>query len=109
MMLHISMKFHENILNGFQAIERAQNYHCPISKGNNSKLYRQKLWILCSACHLMMLYICIKFHENILNGFQVMERTQIYHCRISKGNNSKTVWTRVTVLVFCTSSNNEVS
>ena len=51
-----------------------------------------------------MLYISITFHENVLEGFQVMEWTQIYQCRISKGNNSKIVWTRVTVLVFCTSS-----
>ena len=28
----------------------------------------------------MTLYISIKFHENILNCFQVMEETQIYHC-----------------------------
>ena len=52
----------------------------------------------------MMLYISIKFHENILNRFQVMEWTLIYHCQISKGNNSKTVWTRVTVLVLCMQS-----
>ena len=52
----------------------------------------------------MMLYNSIKFHENILNSFQVMERTRIYHCRISKGNTSKNERTRVTVRVFCTSS-----
>ena len=51
-----------------------------------------------------MLYISIKFHENILNGFQLTEQTRIYHYRISKENNSKTVRTRVTVLVFYTSS-----
>ena len=51
----------------------------------------------------MMLNISIKVHENILNGFQVVERTRFYHCRISKGNYSKIVWTRVTVLVFSTS------
>ena len=51
---------------------------------------------MCSAPCLMRLYISIKFHENIFNGFQVMERTQIYLCRISN-----TVRTRVMVLVFC--------
>ena len=30
------MKFHENILNGFQNIEGTQNYHCRISKGDHS-------------------------------------------------------------------------
>ena len=52
----------------------------------------------------MMLYFSIKLHVNISNGFQVMKRTLIYHCRISKENNSKSVQARVTVLVFCTSS-----
>ena len=46
-----------------------------IQRGITTKLYRQELWFLCSACHLMMLYISMKFHENILNGFQVIEPT----------------------------------
>ena len=54
----------------------------------------------------MMLLISMKFHESILNGFQVMKRTRIYHCRISNENNSKTNRTRVAALVFCTSSDN---
>ena len=32
-------------------------------------MYRQELGFLCSAHHLMMLYISMKFHENILNKF----------------------------------------
>ena len=69
-------------------------------RGITPKLCRQELQFLCSAHRLMMLYISINFHENILNSFQVIERTRIYHCQISKRNNTKTVWTRVTVLVF---------
>ena len=46
----------------------------------------------------------MKFHDNFLNGFQVIEETKNYHCQISKENNSKNVLTRVTVLVLCTSS-----
>ena len=34
----------------------------------------------------------MKFHENILNGFQVIEGTQYCDCRISKGNNSKKMY-----------------
>ena len=56
-----------------------------------TKLYRQELWFLCSACHLMMLYISKKFHENIFNGFQVIEWARNYHSLISKGNNLKNV------------------
>ena len=52
----------------------------------------------------MMLYISLKFHENILNDFQVIELTRNDHCQISKRNNSKHVLTRVMVLVVCTSS-----
>ena len=29
-----------------------------------------------SAHRLMMVYICIKFHENVLDGIKVIERTQ---------------------------------
>ena len=67
-------------------------------------MYRQEEQFLWSARHLIILYMSIKFHENILNGFQVIQGTQNYHCRISKGNNSKNVLTRVTVLVLCTLS-----
>ena len=35
MILYISMKFHENILKGFQGIERTRNDNCQISKGNS--------------------------------------------------------------------------
>ena len=46
---------------------------------------------LCSAHRLIMLYNSMKFHENILKGFQVIERTQSNHFQISKGNNYKTI------------------
>ena len=52
----------------------------------------------------MMLYIFMKFHDNILNSFQVIERTGNFLSLISKGNNSKNVYTRVMVHVVCTSS-----
>ena len=35
----------------------------------------QELWFLCSAHHLMLIDIYIKFYEHILNCFQVTERT----------------------------------
>ena len=46
----------------------------------------------------------MKFHENILKDFQVIEGTQNYHYPISKGNYSKNVLKRVMVLVLCLSS-----
>ena len=35
-----------------------------------------ELWFLRSARPLMLLYICVKFHENVSNGFGVTERTR---------------------------------
>ena len=66
-------------------------------------MYKQEFQFLLSALRLVMLNISIKFHESILTVFHDREWTQIYHSRISKGNNSKTVLTSITVLVCCTS------
>ena len=46
-------------------------------RGITPKLYRQELRSLCFAGRLMMLYICMKFRENILNDFQVIKRTRL--------------------------------
>ena len=46
------------------------------SKGHNSvKVYVDSRFLFFTLC-LMMVYICTKFHENILNCIRVMERTQ---------------------------------
>ena len=71
MMLYISMKFHENILNGFHMKLPLSNFIGVITP----KMYRKELRFMCCAHHLMMFYISMKFHENILKGFQVIERT----------------------------------
>ena len=60
-------------------------------RGISRNLYRQELWFLCSARRVMMHYFSTKFHENILKGFQVIERTRNDHCQISEGNIQKTV------------------
>ena len=39
---------------------------------------KSELWFMCSAHRLMVLYIGVKFRENISNGIRVMERTQNY-------------------------------
>ena len=47
-----------------------------ISKGHNSiKNYVECLYLFSAYC-LMMVYICTKFQENILNGIRVMEQTR---------------------------------
>ena len=40
------------------------------------KVGKQELRFMCSACHLMVINICVKFHENMSSGFKVMELTQ---------------------------------
>ena len=54
----------------------------------------------------MVIYICTKFHENILNGIKVIERTRFSIAKISKGHNSVKNVGGVMVLFLCTSSNN---
>ena len=38
------------------------------------KVGKPELRFLCSACHLMVFNVCLKFHENMLCGFRVMQR-----------------------------------
>ena len=56
----------------------------------------------------MLVNICVKFHKDALNGFEVTERTRfcLRNClQSSKGHNSKSINIRVMVLVLCTLSN----
>ena len=78
MLVNISMKSHEDtgILNGLKVIERTQYCHrnCYLQVQRGITLYIQELWFLRSARRLMLVNISVKFHEDILNGFQVTER-----------------------------------
>ena len=40
------------------------------------KIHIQQLWFLHSACHLLVLNICMKFYEYILNSSKVIEWTR---------------------------------
>ena len=55
-----------------------------LQMGITTKLCRKELrFFLCSARRLMMLYISMTFHDNILNGFQVIEWTRNYHSLVN--------------------------
>ena len=54
----------------------------------------------------MMLYICNKFHETILGGMKVIELTRFSLEKISMGHNSTNIAGGVTILILCTSSDN---
>ena len=65
----------------------------------------QELPFLHSARRLMLVDICMKFHDASLYGLKVIEQTRFCEGQSSKGNNSKNINARVTVLALCTSSN----
>ena len=69
MLVNIYIKFHEGILNGFWVTERTQPYrkiYCfQFQRAVTPKIHNLELRFLRSALCLMLLYICVKFHENI--------------------------------------------
>ena len=88
-----------------------------IQRAITLKVGKQDLWFMCSACHLMVFYICVTFHENMSSGFKVMERTQkLLTDAHTHREKMKTIYpialhtlyaegiTRVMVHVFCMSS-----
>ena len=82
--------------------QRTANYK--LQRDITKKIHIQELWFLHSACHLLVLNICMKFYEYILNSFKVIVWTRLCQ-ESSKGCNSKIINTRVMVLVLCTSPN----
>ena len=73
----MSMKFHDDILNGLKIIERTnfvtETATCKVQRGITKKIYIQELWFWQSAHCLLLVNISMTFHEDILNGFQVTE------------------------------------
>ena len=71
------MKFYEYIFNNFKVIEQTRLLRSWYLKRDvTKKVSIQELWVLRSACHLMLVNICMKFHEDIQNSFKVTERTR---------------------------------
>ena len=56
-----------------------------ITEGYNSNKYGITVLVLCTC--LMMLYMCVKFYENILNGFKATAGHH-FHTYKYKGDNS---------------------
>ena len=78
-MFYISTMFCDIISNGIKVIERTQFLYWKIQSGIiPQKMYVVRL-LLISACRLVMLYICAKFHEIISNGIKDIERTQFLY------------------------------
>ena len=54
---------------------RAANYK--LRRDVIKNIHIQELWFLHSACHLLVLNICMKLYEYILNSFKDIERTRL--------------------------------
>ena len=63
------MKFYEYILNSSKVIERTRFCQEKVLRDATQKVSIQELWFLRSAHCLMLVNICMKFHEGNLNGF----------------------------------------
>ena len=75
-MLYNCMKFHLNSFNGCQLTDRIRNSIANDQREITPKISKAELWFLCMTHRLIVLYNCMKFHYNSLNGCQVTERTQ---------------------------------
>ena len=81
-LVNICMTFHEDTLNGFKVTGRTRfcvrNCYLQSSKGHNSKSINTRVMVLAFCSRLMLVNICMKFHEGTLNDFWVTERTRPY-------------------------------
>ena len=68
--------FHENILDGIKVIEWTQFSYEKFQRGHKSVKILVELRFLFSVYRLIMINICTNFHENILDGIKVIERTR---------------------------------
>ena len=59
-----------------------------ISKGHNSAKNVDELLFFFSACHLVKLNICTKFHSKILEGIKLKRGHNFQRKKKSKGHNS---------------------
>ena len=70
------MKFHLNSFDGCQLTEQARNSIANDQTEITPKISKADLWSLCMTHRLIVLYNCMKFHFNSLNGCQVTEQTR---------------------------------
>ena len=71
---NVCVKFQENMSSGFKVMERTRKY-VNTQREITPKVGKQELRFTCSAHCLMVFIVCVKFYENMSNGFKVKERT----------------------------------
>ena len=112
-LVDICMKIHENSLKAFQVVEltRLKNnlVMVKVPWETTQKVKKQELWFLHFACPLMLVDICMKYHDASLYGLKVIERTRwrqdFVRDKVQREITKKKKNARVTVLALCTSSN----
>ena len=74
-----------------------------VKRAITPKVGKSDLLFMCSAHCFILLYIYVKFCENITKGIRIMELTRVHgrdgYVQCSKGNNSINRQSRVTVHV----------
>ena len=111
MLVDICIKFHNASLYGLKVIEltrwRQDFVRDKVQREITQKILMQELPFLHSAHRLMLVDICMKFHDASLYGLKVIERTRWRQdfVRDKVQRSSKNINARVTVLALCTSSN----
>ena len=74
----ISTKFHQNIPKGIRATERIRNLFQTKQREITLKLRKPELAFLYMKSRLVLLYISIKYNQNMPKGIQVTERTRSF-------------------------------
>ena len=77
--LYISTKFCDIISNGIKVIEQTRFLYGKLQRGIILQKNVGGVDVIFSARRLVMLYISTKFHEIILNGIKVIERTRFLY------------------------------
>ena len=103
-MLYISTKFCEIILNSIKVIERTPFLYWKLQRGIIPQKMSVEWRLFISARRLVMLYICANFHEIILNGIKVIERTRFLYGKLQRGIIPQKNVGGATVVNLCMSS-----
>ena len=75
-MFYITVKYHDYIPKGIQVTERTQICIKKHQRADNSKSIKVRLSLLYATHRHDLFYITVKYHQNIPNGTQVIERTR---------------------------------
>ena len=71
-----------------------------IQKAITPKVGKVELQFMCSARHFIVLYFCVKFHENISDGIRVMEQTQMMEALTDRHSKFRRVYYIIPLPLF---------